>query len=194
MSVNEERERSKMAGLTCNSYKRKITRTVGDLSTALLTLYAFSWTVAEAKEPVPVAREPYFGRHGIDCLVPKTDPDPGAPANIPAKPSIPPASYNDLVEKFILAAKDGNSDAFLDILKSRYYRSKHAGSCIRETQSLAEHCTREPPYLLGDLEVRVTWDCRRQLPYNEFFTISKGRISTIYSLDETTPPVFLRRQ
>ena len=189
----EARSTQRMAGVARTSWKRNIRRSIPALMCVLSTLYAIDWTVADAREPLPVAREPYFGHYGIDCSVPKTDPDPLAPAHVPAKLSPPPESYSELVEKFISASKKGDKNALRGVLDNQYHQTTHSGSCIAATKSLSERCAREPAYLLGDLEIRVAWNCHRRSQYDEFFTISNGRISTIWSIDETTPlPVMVR--
>ena len=139
----------------------------------------------------PPARESYFGIVGQECPIPdlRADPIPDMRPDAGTR-SVSSVSVEDsnLVESLISAVLSDDNKTIGRVVSTQWLASTVAKSCISAIKSAQSVCTREPLYLLGDLEVRISWVCGRKVSYFAFITIKNKRVTNIWAEDKTKPP------
>ena len=97
-----------------------------------------------------------------------------------------------LIESYLGSFKPGTVDRSKKYLSSSYAHQNSALVCASAMRVVVDHCLKGSPALMGDMEVRVAWNCGQRTPYLLFFSISKRKIYYIWSVDKVPPPLIGR--
>lgn len=154
-------------------------------------LVAVPMTSAVAVQPPRPER--YFGVVGRPCEVPDTTPGHGG--FFPGVDHPSPATSRDeqLVQAYVRASVRGDRERLRRLSTRAWQGSRFAESCMAAIRAMSAACRAQPLYLLGDAEIRLSWVCGSRVPYTLFFTITEGRISNIWSMDNRAPvPVVIQ--
>lgn len=140
--------------------------------------------------PAPVAKEAYFGVVGQKCPVPDLRPDAGIQHAVQAS-SAPPDHDSAIVKALLSSISSEDHSGLTRIVSREWLSSEVSESCLSSIKSLQSECQLDPLYLLGDLEIRLSWRCGSKIAYYHYITIADGVVTNIWAKDGMKPPIVI---